>query len=105
MNFSEKVYSLTRQIPAGKVSTYGLIAKAMGYPKASRGVGMALRTNPNPIVTPCHRVVMSDGLIGGYMGGVEKKVKLLSSEGVVVDKGRVGDLKKFLFSDFKTLRK
>ena len=61
------VYDLLLKIPAGKVSTYGDLAKALGNPSASREVGRILGRNPNPITVPCHRVVMSDGKVGGML--------------------------------------
>jgi methylated-DNA-[protein]-cysteine S-methyltransferase len=100
-NFSDSVYAMTSQIPMGKVTTYGAIAKAMGVPGAARAVGQALGANPNPIVVPCHRVVRSDGVLGGYSGGEGQrtKAKLLAREGVQVTAGKV-NLDKFLFADF-----
>ncbi len=83
------------QIPPGRVTTYGEIAKALGDVRAARAVGAALPKNPKPIEIPCHRVVMSDGSLGGYaFGGPERKRALLLSEGVPfkgdrVDVGRV----------------
>ena len=100
--FSESVYKVTSKVPTGKVTTYGAIARAIGKPRASHAVGQALKANPHaPDVVPCHRVVMSDGDIGGYSGrrGVAKKVRLLKEEGVLVDSGRI-DLSRFLFADF-----
>ena len=100
-NFSDSVYALTSLIPTGKVTTYGAIAKAMGFPGAARAVGQALGANPNPIVVPCHRVVRSDGVLGGYSGGEgpRTKAKLLGREGVQVSAGKV-NLAKYLFADF-----
>ena len=100
-NFSDSVYAMTSKIPMGRVTTYGAIAKAIGFPGAARAVGQALGANPNPIVVPCHRVVRSDGVLGGYSGGEGPitKAKLLSREGVKVTAGKV-DLDKFLFADF-----
>ena len=97
--FAAKVYSLTSQVPRGKVTTYGAIARRMREPGASRAVGAALRANPTPIVVPCHRVVRQDGGLAGYGGptGTERKAELLRGEGVAVEGGRV-DLKKFLFT-------
>lgn len=97
--FAKRVYELTSMVPAGKVTTYGAIARRMGKPKASRGVGAALRANPTPIVVPCHRVVRQDGSLAGYggAGGIPKKAKLLRKEGVKVSDDRV-DLSRFLFS-------
>ena len=100
--FSDSVYKLTSSIPKGKVTTYGALAKALGSPRAGRATGNALGANPNPIdVVPCHRVVRSDGTIGGYSGrgGSRTKERLLEKEGVVVVEGRV-DLDRFLFTGF-----
>ena len=97
--FAAKVYELTSEVPRGKVTTYGAIARKMGEPGASRAVGAALRANPTPIVVPCHRVVKQDGALGGYGGptGTGRKAELLKGEGVAVSRGRV-DLSKYLFT-------
>lgn len=76
------VYDILVRIPEGKVTTYGDIAKALGHPGASRAIGRILNKNPNPIVVPCHRVVMSDGSIGGYAFGKARKKELLKKEGL-----------------------
>jgi methylated-DNA-[protein]-cysteine S-methyltransferase len=81
--FERKVYQATRKIPFGKVATYGQIAKAIGKPKASRAVGQALGKNPIAIVIPCHRIVASDGGLGGFTGGLRWKRKLLRHEGTL----------------------
>ena len=78
-SFNQKVWSLTRKIPKGRVTTYKIIAEQLGT-KAYRAVGNALNKNHNPLV-PCHRVVRSDGRVGGYNGGTFKKIKLLTQEG------------------------
>jgi methylated-DNA-[protein]-cysteine S-methyltransferase len=75
------VYEVLVRIPEGKV-TYGDLARALGCPDASRAVGRILNMNPNPIVVPCHRVVMSNGRIGGYAFGKARKKKLLAKEGL-----------------------
>ena len=80
---SEDVYNMLLTIPKGKVSTYGDLAKALGNPTASRHIGRILSKNPNPIKVPCHRVVMSNGKIGGYALGTQKKKELLQNEGVI----------------------
>ena len=79
---NEDVYELLKKIPAGKVTTYGDLAKALGNPSASRIVGKILGHNPNPIQVPCHRVVMSNGKLGGYAYGSAKKRGLLEKEGL-----------------------
>src|SRR5215472_11664887 len=88
------VYDLLLKIPAGNVSTYGDLAKALGNPLASRQVGRILGRNPNPIKVPCHRVVMSNGKIGGYAYGSDKKRQLLENEGVAFSDEKVSDFKK-----------
>ena len=82
-----RVLAIVSKIPKGKVSTYKAVAKAAGT--SPRAVGAIL--NKNDTNAPCHRVVMSDGSIGGYRWGVEKKVKKLDNEGVKVVGGRVKD--------------
>ncbi len=76
------VYDIVAQIPEGKVTTYGDIARALGHPGASRAIGRILNRNPNPITTPCHRVIKSDGKVGGYAFGKIKKKELLKKEGL-----------------------
>ena len=89
-----EVYDLLLKIPAGKVSTYGDLAKALGNPLASRQVGTILGRNPNPIKVPCHRVVMSDGKIGGYFYGSDRKRELLEEEGISFTDEIVSNFKK-----------
>jgi len=76
------VYDLLLKIPAGKVSTYGDLAKALGNPSASRIIGRILNENPKPIKVPCHRVVMSTGRVGGYAYGTARKKQILEKEGI-----------------------
>ncbi len=84
MTFKDKVYKVVSKIPKGKVATYGQVAKLAGIPRAARAVGLAMKTNPNAPIVPCHRVVASDGSLTGYsgIGGVEGKRKMLIKEGV-----------------------
>ena len=88
------VYDLLLKIPAGKVSTYGDLAKALGNPLASRQVGRILGRNRNPIKVPCHRVVMSDGKLGGYFYGTDIKRDLLEQEGISFTDEIVSNFKK-----------
>jgi len=88
------VYNLLLKIPAGKVSTYGDLAKALGNPLASREIGRILGRNPNPIRVPCHRIVMSDGKVGGYAYGSDRKRELLEKEGISFGNGIVSDFKR-----------
>ncbi len=95
---NEDVYELLKKIPAGKVTTYGDLAKALGNPSASRIVGKILGQNPNPIQVPCHRVIMSNGKLGGYAYGTAKKRGLLENEGLSFTNGIVGEFKKVRIS-------
>lgn len=88
------VYELLFRIPAGKVSTYGDLAKALGNPLASREIGRILGRNPNPIGVPCHRVVMSNGKVGGYIYGHNKKKELLEKEGISFTSDIVNDFER-----------
>jgi methylated-DNA-[protein]-cysteine S-methyltransferase len=78
----EEVYALLSKIPLGKVSTYGDIARALGHPRAARAVGRIIANNPNPISIPCHRVVKSNGEIGGFAYGQQMKKEILEKEGI-----------------------
>jgi O-6-methylguanine DNA methyltransferase len=83
--FQRSVLQAAQRIPAGTVWTYGQVARAIGKPRASRAVGQALGRNPMPIVIPCHRVIASDGSLGGYSGGggLDSKRLLLQLEGAL----------------------
>ncbi|CAL9411106.1 methylated-DNA--[protein]-cysteine S-methyltransferase [Streptomyces sp. enrichment culture] len=74
---------LASGVPYGTVVGYGDLAKRVGEPRAAQAVGVAMGSNPLPVVVPCHRVVESDGGIGGFGGGLETKRKLLALEGVL----------------------
>ena len=76
-NFQREVWEITRLIPYGETRSYAWVAKQIKRPKAIRAVGQALSKNPLPIIVPCHRVVTSDGKLGGFSGGVKMKRQLL----------------------------
>ena len=84
--FQIKVWKAISRIPKGRIQTYKKIAKLIGKPKASRAVANACGQNPYLIKIPCHRVVRSDGNIGGYSGkgGMREKRRLLKNEGVII---------------------
>ncbi|MFH1375649.1 MAG: RNA 2',3'-cyclic phosphodiesterase [Patescibacteria group bacterium] len=84
-NFTERVQEVVRQIPKGKVLTYAEVARLTGSPKAVRAVGNILKHNFDPTI-PCHRVIRSDGSVGEYNRGAEKKVQLLRKEGVKISR-------------------
>ncbi len=78
-SFREKVLQIVKKIPKGKTLTYAQVAKLAGSPRAYRAVGNILNKNHDPQI-PCHRVVRSDGDVGGYNKGKEEKVRLLEEE-------------------------
>jgi deoxyribonuclease V len=99
----KETYDLVAQVPEGRVTTYGEVAKALGDIVASRFVGLAMSKNDDIVRVPCRRVVQSDGSVGGYTGGgPSKKARLLRREGVRVSGNRITDLDKLLFREFET---
>jgi methylated-DNA-[protein]-cysteine S-methyltransferase len=83
--FQKKVLMAALEIPRGQVRSYAWAARKAGSPRAFRSAGQALRKNPYAPRVPCHRVIASDGSIGGYSGGLKKKRALLREEGVRVN--------------------
>jgi len=83
--FQESVWRELRKIPAGETRSYAEIAAAIGHPKAVRAVGSANGDNHVCVLIPCHRVIRSDGSLGGYGGGIERKIKLLEAEGHIAE--------------------
>jgi O-6-methylguanine DNA methyltransferase len=86
--FEKKVYAACALIPSGETRTYAWIAKKIRHPRACRAVGNALHKNPFAPAVPCHRVIRSDGSIGGFAGGVSKKKSLLLREKLRVSNPR-----------------
>ena len=90
--FNEAVYEVVRQIPRGRVASYGQVARMCGRPRNARFVGYALHVNPEPGIIPCHRVVFKDGSLapGFAFGGADEQRRLLEDEGVTfLSDGRV----------------
>jgi methylated-DNA-[protein]-cysteine S-methyltransferase len=84
--FQLKVWNYLKKIPKGKVKSYQQVAKAIGKPNSFRAVANAVGKNPYPPKIPCHRVIKSDGGLGGYSGkgGIQQKRRLLRSENVII---------------------
>jgi len=97
VEFNEKVWAALKLIPRGRVTTYKELAGYLGRPKAARAVGNACGKNPDAPRVPCHRVVKSDGRIGGYGGGVKKKLKLLKREGIKVSGYKLDNFKNKIY--------
>ncbi len=93
---SQKLYDLLCEIPKGKVTTYKELAKKLKT-KGYRAVGQIVGRNPNAPKVPCHRVIRTDGELGGYAFGINKKIEILAKEGVKVSSGKVVDFEKKLY--------
>mgnify|MGYP001569396838 CR=1 FL=1 len=93
-NFNERCYTVLKRVPRGKVTTYKEISKFL-HSKAYRAVGNAMNKNPYAPKVPCHRVINSDGTIGGFASGTRNKAKMLRKEGIEINNGKI-NLKKFL---------
>jgi methylated-DNA-[protein]-cysteine S-methyltransferase len=78
--FQLKVWQMLRQTPFGTITSYQALAEALGSPRSARAIGGAMRSNPLPIIIPCHRVIASNGSLGGYASGLQFKRQLLSHE-------------------------
>ena len=97
MKIEEKIYRKLLEVPSGYVTTYGDLAKAINLKNGQRVVGQIMKNNPFPVIVPCHRVVKSDGTVGGYAYGSERKKHMLSKEGLEINNDKILDFKKNLF--------
>lgn len=95
-SFNERCYALLKRVPRGKVTTYSELAHALGS-RGYRAVGNAMNKNPYAPAVPCHRVVKSDGSLGGFAHGTAAKTRLLKREGVKVRNGHIVDFEKRCF--------
>lgn len=93
-SFSERCYDVLRKVPKGKVTTYKAIAHQLKT-KAYRAIGTAMHNNPYSPEVACHRVINSDGKIGGFYSGTASKIKMLKQEGIEISKDNKIDLKKY----------
>jgi len=84
-------------VPKGKITTYGELAKAVGLKNGQRVIGRVMNRNPNPVVVPCHRVINSNGKIGGYAFGQDAKISLLTKEGIEIHDGKIVDFEKKIY--------
>ena len=97
MILSTKVYKKLLHVPEGKVTTYSDLAKAVGLKNGQRVIGTIMKKNPFPVIVPCHRVVKSNGKIGGYVYGERAKSQILAREGIKIKAGRILDFDKEKF--------
>ena len=94
MNIEKQVYKKLTEVPHGKVTTYGELAKAVGLKNGQRMIGQIMKKNPYPVIIPCHRVVKSDGKVGGYAYGENIKKNMLKKEGITIQNGKILDWNK-----------
>ena len=97
MNTAEKIYKKLLQVPYGKITTYGELSRSIGLKNGQRIVGQIMKKNPFPVIIPCHRVVKSNGDLGGFATDINVKIKRLQEEGVMVSNNKIVDFKSTLF--------
>ena len=97
MNLDKKIYKKLLEVPKGKITTYGDLAKAVGLKNGQRTVGKIMNKNPYPVIIPCHRVVKSDGKVGGYAYGEKIKSDMLTKEGIEIKNGKILDLENRIY--------
>jgi methylated-DNA-[protein]-cysteine S-methyltransferase len=97
LSLDKKIYKKLLEVPKGKITTYGELAKAVGLKNGQRAVGKIMNKNPYPVIIPCHRVVKSDGKVGGYAYGEEIKSDMLTREGIVIKNGKILDLENTIY--------
>ena len=97
MKLEEKVYKKLLEVPKGKITTYRDLARAIGLKNGQRVIGKIMNKNPYPVIVPCHRVIKSDGKIGGYAWGEQVKAKMLSNEGIKIKNGKILDVEKSIY--------
>lgn len=102
MNLFEYTYDLVRQIPPGRISTYGAVAIALGDIRASRAVGHMMNQNPDADTMPCFKIVYSDGKLGGFGLGIDDKIRRLNNDKIDVKDGKIVDFQNVFFNDYKT---
>lgn len=97
MNIDQKIYKKLLLVPKGKITTYGELAKAVGLKNGQRQVGRIMNRNPYPGLIPCHRVILSNGNIGGYAYGKDIKTSMLVKEGIVIHNDKILDMNEKLY--------
>lgn len=91
-----RTYALLKTVPRGRVTTYKALAEAL-HTRGYRAIGQFMKNNPYAPDVPCHRVVASDGTIGGFNKGITKKIRMLRSEGIRISGNRIVDFPTLLF--------
>jgi len=94
LNLDKLVYKKLTEVPEGMVTSYSELAKAVGLKNGQRVIGQIMKKNPYPVIIPCHRVVKSDGKIGGFFYGDKIKTNMLKKEGIKIQDGKILDWEK-----------
>ena len=97
MKLSEKVYKKLLEVPKGKVTTYRDLAEAVGLKNGQRAIGRIMNQNQYPVIIPCHRVVKSDGNVGGYAWGEKVKSTMLTKEGIKIKNRQIIGMEKSIY--------
>ena len=97
MRIKEKIYKKLLLVPSGKITTYGELSRSIGLENGQRIVGQIMKKNPFPVIIPCHRVVKSNGSIGGYAFGVNIKQNMLLKEGINVKNNKIENFENLFF--------
>ena len=98
MIIEKKIYRKLLQVPSGKITTYKELAKSVGLQNGQRVIGQIMKKNPFPVIIPCHRVVKSNGEIGGYAYGISIKKNMLVKEGISISNNKIKNFQKTFFS-------
>ena len=98
MNIEEKIYKKLLTVPHGKITTYKELSKSVGLENGQRLVGQIMKKNPFPVIIPCHRVIKSNGDIGGYLFGIDIKKNMLRKEGICITKNKIDNFEEVFFT-------
>ena len=93
----KKIYRKLLQVPSGKITTYKELARSVGLENGQRVIGQIMKKNPFPVIIPCHRVVKSNGEIGGYAYGISIKKSMLVKEGISIKNNKIKNFLKTFF--------
>lgn len=97
MNLDKKTYIKLLEVPEGMVTTYLELANAVGLKNGQRAIGNIMNKNKHPVIIPCHRVVKSNGDVGGYAYGENVKTNMLSKEGIEIQDGKIVGIKSKMY--------
>tara|TARA_B100000470_G_scaffold47824_1_gene35297 strand:- start:462 stop:761 length:300 start_codon:yes stop_codon:yes gene_type:complete len=98
LNIEEKIYKKLLTVPHGKITTYNELSKSIGLENGQRLVGQIMKKNPLPAIIPCHRVIKSNGDIGGYLFGIDIKKNMLRKEGICITKNKIDNFEEVFFT-------